>query len=157
MILGRTLFLLFGIAPAMIGLLGGLLVQGVFFAPFDLPQFGLNITTLLASMLILYGVRKRIIPEGVAYKDLTYTQLLKLSVVWEGAIVSWVMFWAFYGQGFGAENIRNVLAFGGSYMLVVILEPVIDMAVLAAVKAWDKGRCSIFFDKRLNLCDIKVS
>ena len=101
--------------------------------------------------------RQRIIPEGVAYKDLSYTQLLKLSVVWEGAIVGWVMFWAFYGQGFGAENIQNVLAFGGSYMLVVILEPLIDMAVLAGGKAWDKGRCSILFDKRLNLCEIKAS
>jgi len=154
LILGTTLFLLFGIAPAMIGLAMGLLIQGVFFAQFDLPQYGINVTTLLASMLILYGARKRIIPEGVAYKDLTYTQLLKLSVVWEGAIVGWVMFWAFYGQGFGAENIQNVLAFGGSYMLVVILEPVIDMAVLAAVKAMDKGRCSILFDKQLNRCTV---
>lgn len=157
LILGTTLFLLFGIAPAMIGLAMGLLIQGVFFAPFDLPQYGINVTTLLASMLILYSVRKRIIPEGVAYKDLTYTQLLKLSVVWEGAIVGWVMFWAFYGQGFAAENIQNVLAFGGSYMLVVILEPVIDMAVLSAVKAWDKGRCTRLFDKQLNLCEVKTS
>ncbi len=155
LILGTTLFLLFGIAPAMIGLALGLLVQGVFFAPFDLPQYGINVTTLLASMLILYGARKAIIPEGVAYKDLTYTQLLKLSIVWEGAIVSWVMFWAFYGQGFGAENLHNVLTFAGSYMLVVILEPLIDMAVLAAVKALDKGRCTLLFDKQLNLCTVK--
>ena len=37
-ILGSTLFLLFGAAPAAIGLALGLLIQGLFFTPFDLPQ-----------------------------------------------------------------------------------------------------------------------
>ena len=40
LILGSTLFLVVGAAPAAIGLAAGLLFQGLFFAPFDLPQFG---------------------------------------------------------------------------------------------------------------------
>ncbi len=47
LILGTTLFLLFGAGPAAVGLALGLLVQGLFFAPFDLPQYGMNVTTLL--------------------------------------------------------------------------------------------------------------
>ena len=46
-ILGSTLFLLFGAAPAALGLALGLLLQGLFFAPTDLPQYGMNVTTLL--------------------------------------------------------------------------------------------------------------
>jgi len=153
LILGTTIFLVFGIAPAMLGLTLGLLVQGIFFAPFDLPQYGINVTTLLASMLLLHTVAKRIIPEGTAYKDISYTQLLKLSVIWEGSIVSWVAFWALYGQGFGAENLQNILSFGGAYMLVVIIEPLVDLAVLAAVKAFYKNdKCHLLFDKRLTNC-----
>jgi len=38
-ILGSTLFLLFGAAPASIGLALGLAIQGLFFAPEDLPQY----------------------------------------------------------------------------------------------------------------------
>ncbi len=153
LILGTTIYLVFGVAPAMIGLALGLLVQGLFFAPFDLPQYGINVTTLLASMLILHAVAQKVIPKGMAYKDISYTQLLKLSVVWEGAIVSWVAFWAFYGQGFSAENIHNVLIFGGAYMTVVILEPLVDLMVLAAVKAFYKSnKCNILFDKRLVNC-----
>jgi len=153
LILGTTIFLIFGIAPAMVGLSLGLLIQGIFFAPFDLPQYGINVTTLLASMILLYFASKKIIPANVAYKDISYTQLLKMSIVWEGSIVSWVAFWAFYGQGFGVENINNVLAFGSSYMLVVVLEPLIDLAVLSLVKAFYKGKdCNILFDKRLNNC-----
>jgi len=153
LILGTTIFLIFGIAPAAFGLMIGLLVQGLFFAPFDLPQYGINVTTLLASLLILHTVAGRVIPEGMAYKDIGYSQLLKLSVAWEGAIVSWVAFWALYGQGFGAENLSDILAFGSSYMLVVIIEPLIDLAVLAAVKTlYREGECKLLFESRLLGC-----
>ncbi len=152
LILGTTIFLVFGIAPATIGLALGLLIQGLFFAQFDLPQYGINVTTLLASMLMLNYASKKIIPEGVAYKDISYSQMLKMSVVWEGAIVSWVAFWALYGQGFGAENLSNILSFGGAYMTVVALEPLVDLAVLAGVKAYTSGDCNIFFDKKLHNC-----
>jgi ABC-type Co2+ transport system permease subunit len=152
LILGTTIFLIFGIAPAMVGLAIGLLVQGLFFAQFDLPQYGINVPTLLASMLILHTAAKKIIPKKTAYKDISYTQMLKMSIVWEGAVVSWVAFWAFYGQGFGVENIQNILSFGSAYMLVVIIEPLIDLAVLSAVKAFDSNKCNILFEKRLNNC-----
>ena len=155
LILGTTIFLIFGVAPAAFGLALGLLIQGVFFAPFDLPQYGINVTTLLASILFLNIVAKKVIPKDTPYKDITYSQLLKLSIAWEGSIVAWVAFWAFFGQGFGAENLHNVFTFGASYMGVVIIEPLIDLAVLAAVKAFYKTKeCSFIFDKRLNNCRV---
>lgn len=150
LILGTTVFLLFGIAPAAIGLAVGLAIQGLFFAQFDLPQYGINVTTLLASMFILNIAMKKIVPAGTAYKDITYKQMLLMSIVWEGAIVSWVVFWATYGQGFGAENLANVFSFGSAYMGVIIIEPLIDMAVLAAFKAFNKKDQYIFlFNKKL--------
>ena len=153
LILGTTLVLIFGIAPAMIGLAGGLIVQGLFFAQFDLPQYGINVTTLLASMLLLNAAIKKIVPAGTAYKDISYKQMLKLSLVWEGSIVTWVAFWAVYGQGFGAENLTEVASFGGAYMTVVLLEPLVDLAVLAGVKTFTSDKCSIFFDKKLHNCN----
>ncbi|QOP42550.1 cobalt transporter [Sulfurimonas sediminis] len=150
LILGTTIFLVFGLAPAAIGLALGLLIQGLFFAQFDLPQYGINVTTLLASMFALNFAAKKVIPQGVAYKDITYTQLLKLSVVWEGAIVSWVAFWALYGQGFAVENLQNIATFGAAYMSVIIIEPLVDIAVLTAVKAYNKtNECAFLFDKKL--------
>jgi len=157
LILGTTIFLIFGLAPAMVGLTFGLLIQGLFFAPFDLPQYGINVTTLLASMIALSFAAKKIIPQNVAYKDISYSQLLKLSIIWEGSIVSWVAFWALYGQGFGAENLQNVLSFGSAYMTVIILEPLVDMAVLAFVKSLYKTKqdcSSLFFDKRV--CEVRA-
>ncbi len=155
LILGTTIFLIFGIAPAAFGLILGLLFQGLLFEHADLPQYGINVTTLLASILFLDMVAKRVIPKNTAYKDISYSQLLKLSIAWEGAIVSWVAFWALYGQGFSAENLHNVFTFGLAYMSVVIIEPLVDLAVLAGVKAYYKtNECNFFFDKRLNNCKI---
>ncbi len=133
LILGSTLFLMLGAAPAAIGLALGLLMQGLFFAPFDLPQFGANLTTLLVPLFALMAVARRVIAPHTAYVDLKYSQVLALSVAYQGGIVAWVAFWAFYGQGFGAW--QSVATFGGAYMLVVLIEPLVDLAVLAAAKS----------------------
>ena len=108
LILGSTLYLMFGAGPAAIGLALGLLVQGVFFAPFDLPQYGMNVTTLLVPLYAMTLIAKRIIPAGTAYTDVSYKQALALSTSYQGGIVMWVGFWALYGHGFGAENLAQI-------------------------------------------------
>ena len=107
-------------------------------------------------MLLLNLAVKKIIPQNIAYKDISYSQILKMSIIWEGSIVSWVAFWAFYGQGFGAENLSAVFSFGSAYMSVIILEPLVDLAVLSAVKAYNSTNCTLFFDRRLNNCTATI-
>ena len=121
----------------------------MFFAPFDLPQYGINITTLLVPLFAMSLLAKKIIPENIAYKDIKYTQALKLSTAYQGGIVAWVAFWAFYGQGFGSENLAQVLSFGTAYMSVIILEPLVDLAVLAGAKALHGLKDTAAVDKRL--------
>ncbi len=135
LILGSTLLLIFGAAPAAIGLAMGLLIQGLFFAPFDLPQYGANMTTLLVPLFAIRALASRIIAPETAYVDLKYSQALALSTAYQGGIVAWVAFWAFYGQGFGAETMTSVFTFGGAYMLVVLVEPLVDLVVLGAAKS----------------------
>ena len=135
LILGSTLFLIFGAGPAAIGLAAGLLLQGLFFAPFDLPQYGMNVTTLLVPLFAVSMLAKKIIPEKSAYVDVSYAQALALSTAYQGGIVTWVAFWAFYGHGVSAETFSSVGTFGAAYMTVVLLEPLVDLAVLAGAKA----------------------
>lgn len=133
-ILGSTLLLILGAAPAAIGLAVGLLLQGLLFAPFDLPQYAANITTLLVPLFAIKIVADRIIPSATPYVDLSYKQAFLLSTTYQGGVVAWVAFWAFYGQGFGAENLASVGLFGGAYMMVVLVEPLADLAILAGAK-----------------------
>lgn len=133
-ILGTTLFLILGAAPAAVGLAAGLLIQGMVFAPSDLPMFFVNVSTLLFPLFAVHALAKRVVPANTAYVDLAYADVLKMSAVYQGGVVAWVAFWAIYGQGVGADNMNAVLAFGGAYMLVVLIEPLADLAVLAGAK-----------------------
>ncbi len=135
LILGSSLFLIFGAAPTAIGLVAGLMIQSLFLSPTDLPQLGMNVTTLLAALFAMQAVAKRVIPANLAYVDLTYAQVFKLSLVFQGTIVTWVAFWCFYGQGVSAMTLQSVATFGAAYMTVLLLEPLVDMAVLAGAKA----------------------
>ncbi|VEG58573.1 cobalt transport protein CbiM [Mycolicibacterium aurum] len=149
LILGSTLFLLFGVAPTAFGLALGLLIQGLLVAPFDLPQYGMNVTTLLVPLFALQYVAHKTIAPQTAYVNLKYRQALTLSVTYQAGIVSWVAFWAIYGQGLTVETFTSVATFGAAYMLVVVLEPLADLAVLAAAKAGQRFRDGAWLEPRL--------
>ena len=133
-IFGSTLFLLFGAAPAAIGLAAGLAIQSLLLAPADLPQYFINTTTLLFPLFAISWVAGRIIAPNTAYVDCTYIQVLKLSATYQAGIVVWVAFWAFYGQGFGVDNISAVTGFGLAYLSVILIEPFVDVAILTIAK-----------------------
>ncbi|WAC25506.1 energy-coupling factor ABC transporter permease [Ancylobacter sp. SL191] len=149
LILGSTLFLIFGVAPAAIGLAAGLLIQGLFFAPFDLPQYCMNVTTLLVPLFALMALAKQVIAPNTPYIELKYRQALALSTTYQAGIVVWVAFWAFYGHGFTVENGASIASFGAAYMLVIIVEPLVDLAVLAAAKALGGLRGTPVVERRL--------
>lgn len=151
LILGSTLLLMFGAGASAIGLALGLLIQGLFFAPFDLPQYGMNVTTLLVPLWGINVLANRIIPKSTAYVDTRYTQALALSTAYQGGIVAWVAFWALYGHGFSTENLANIGSFGFAYMSVIIVEPLVDLAVLAGAKALARYSRSPIFNVRLHL------
>lgn len=150
LILGSTLFLMFGAGPTAIGLALGLLVQGLLFAPFDLPQYGMNVTTLLLPLWLLSHLARRLIKPDTAYVNVTYRQALALSTTYQGGIVVWVAFWAFYGQGVSTESLSAVTRFGAAYMSVVMLEPLIDLGVLALAKVFARVTRGPLFNGRLH-------
>ncbi|VXC26658.1 Cobalt uptake substrate-specific transmembrane region [Pseudomonas sp. 8Z] len=150
LILGSTLLLLFGAGATAIGLAAGLLLQGLLFAPFDLPQYGMNVTTLLVPLWAISVLAKRVVSPGTAYVELSYKQALALSSVYQGGIVAWVGFWAFYGHGFTSDNLAAVGSFGLAYMSVILLEPLIDLGVLAAAKSLSGFSRGPLFNVRLH-------
>jgi ABC-type Co2+ transport system permease subunit len=149
-IFGTTLFLVLGSAATACGLAGGLLVQGLLFHPQDLPQYAMNVTTLLLPLFAMSAVAKRIIPGTMAYVDLKYSQALTLSMTYQAGIVAWVAFWAIYGNGFAAENLQAIGAFAAAYASVLLIEPLVDLAVLWAAKRMALPPDNVFVARRLN-------
>ena len=150
LILGSTLFLLFGAAPAALGLAFGLLIQGLFFAPFDLPQYGMNVTTLLVPLFALSALARRVIAPETPYVELKYGQALALSTTYQAGVVAWVAFWSIYGGGLAAQNLVEIAQFGGAYMLVILVEPLVDLAVLFGAKQIHTLTSSRLFTARLH-------
>ncbi|MCV7228461.1 energy-coupling factor ABC transporter permease [Mycolicibacterium komossense] len=149
LILGSTLFLIFGAAPAAFGLAFGLLIQGLFFAPFDLPQYGMNVTTLLVPLFALQFAAHKVIAPNTPYVELKYRQALALSTTYQAGIVSWVAFWALYGQGFALANVLAISTFGGAYLLVILVEPLADLGVLACAKGLRRVQNNPMLERRL--------
>lgn len=150
LILGSTLLLLFGAGATAIGLAAGLLAQGLFFAPADLPQYGMNVTTLLVPLYAIHRLAQRIIPARTAYVDIRYRQAFALSLTYQGGIVLWVAFWALYGHGVGADTLAEVGRFGAAYLGVVLLEPLVDLALLWGAKALAGSTRGRLFTVRLH-------
>lgn len=149
LILGSSLLLVLGVAPAALGLAGGLLVQGLFFAPADLPQYGMNVTTLLVPLALTHALAGRLIPRQTAHVDLGYAQTLRLSLAYQGGIVAWVAFWALVGRGVSADNLVQIASFGSAYMSVVLLEPLADLGLLALARSARRLRASSLVEPRL--------
>jgi len=149
-IFGATLYLLFGAGPAAIGLAVGLLSQGLLFEPGDLPQYALNVTTLIAPLYLVAALAKRLVAPHTPYVELRFWQALLLSVAYQGGVILMVAFWAFYGQGFGAENIHRIALFAGNYLVVIIVEPILSMALLWAAKRLEPSSTRSILYNRLH-------
>ena len=93
---------------------------------------------------------KRVIPERTPYVETTYLQALSLSTAYQGGIVLWVAFWALYGEGVTTQRLAAVATFGGAYLLVIVIEPLIDLAVLAAAKSLSRLTRNPMFNRRLH-------
>lgn len=148
LIVGTTMLLILGVGPAAIGLAAGMAIQGTLFAPTDLLMYSVNVSTLLFPLFAIHELAKRIIPADKAYVDLGYGDVLKLSMAFQGGIVLWVAFWVFYGQGVAVWS--DVASFGAAYMLVVLIEPTIDLGALALAKTLRRFEGSGLFVNRLH-------
>jgi len=149
LIFGASLYLLFGFAPAAVGLLFGLLLQGVWVSPSDLPQFGMNVTTLLVPLLAVHAYAKKVIPATSAYVDLSYTELLKISGIYQGGIILWVSFWVFFGQGVTTTSLAGVASFASLYATVIVVESLVSVSLLYAIKRFKLAVVFPFFAPRM--------
>ena len=148
-IFGATLFLFFGAGATAFGLVAGLALQGVLFAPSDLPQLYINISTLLFPLFAVSYISKKIIPAHFTYSDLRYRNVLTLTGLYQGGIILWVAFWCFYGQGFSQETFYSVGLFSAAYSTVIGIECLLDVGLLAMLKSVKKQSLPAILNHRL--------
>lgn len=149
-IFGALLYLVFGAGPSAIGLAGGLLLQGLTFENQDLPQYFVNVTTLVVPLWLVSVIAHRIVAHDTPYVSLKYWQALVLSAAYQGGVILIVALWAIYGKGSGSENLQAIATFGMSYLLVIVVEPVVTLAALAVAKKLDRHAKNPILYRRLH-------
>lgn len=149
-IFGALLYLVFGAGPVAIGLSLGLLLQSLLFETEDLPQYFINVTTLIIPLWAVAGLARRIVRLHTPYVELKYAQALVLSVAYQGGVILVVALWSIYGRGFGADNLAAIARFAVSYLLVIVVEPLVTLAALALAKKMDRYARSPMFYNRLH-------
>lgn len=143
--LGTTLFLILEAGPAAFCLL----VQGIFFARSDMQMYLVNLTTILVAFFTIAPLTRRTTRAGTAYIDLAFSDVLKLSAAYQGGVITWVAFWVFYGKGVSAWTLEAVGICLLAYLLVIVVEPLVDLAALAAAKALRGRGGSVLVASRL--------
>lgn len=124
-IFGALLYLIFGAGPTAIGLVLGLLGQSLFFETEDLPQYFINVTSIVIPLWFVVALARRIVPAHTPYVQLKYWHALALSLAYQGGVIVIVALWSIYGRGVGADNLRAIGEFGLYYLSVVIVEPLL--------------------------------
>jgi ABC-type Co2+ transport system permease subunit len=129
-----TVYLLFGLAPSMVGFALGLLLQGSLFEPQDLVHLGVNSLSLMLPLVAVHETfGKRLFAAGVADR-FSFARVLRIDAVYYAGVSAMVGFWLMISNdGFAlADWGRWALA----YAPVFALEALITFTTVTVMKTW---------------------
>ncbi|HSV53075.1 MAG TPA: energy-coupling factor ABC transporter permease [Burkholderiaceae bacterium] len=119
-------YLLFGLVPTVVGFALGLLIQGLLLEPADLVHLSVNTLSLALPLLLVHAA----IGRRLAKVDLA--AVLRLDGAYYAGVTAMVGFWLAMGEQPAA--LADWARFAASYLVVVLLEPVLTVALLAVAR-----------------------
>lgn len=125
------IYLTLGFVPTLMGFGMGLLIQGLVFVPTDLLHLGVNTLSLAVPLMVVHYTLGR----RLAVVDLR--SVLKLDAYYYSGVTLMVGFWLSLSDlptAFSAW-----LAFASSYLVLVLIEPVISVALLTGLGRLESG------------------
>lgn len=140
-----AIYLTFGFVPTLLGFGLGLLLQGLLFEPQDLVHLGVNSLSLMVPLAAVhYSVGKRLFDQA-AGRRLDIAGIVRLDAMYYAGVTAMVGFWLMIGETETA--FADWLAFAGSYLVIVALEPVVTWLAVNGLKAieqtWLVSRLSV--------------
>lgn len=131
------IYLTLGFIPTMFGFALGLLLQGLVFEPTDLAHLAVNSLSLIVPLITVHHIAgKKLFDRGLRQR-VSWPTILKLDGIYYAGVTSMVGFWLFIGDV--ATPFSAWLAFAGSYLAIVAIEPVITLATVATLKRFENS------------------
>ncbi len=129
-----AMYLTLGFIPTLIGFAGGLLLQGLVFSPWDLPQLAVNSLSLILPLLTVhYTIGRNLREQGAS---LNWRQIVKMDVMYYSGVTIMVGFWLLMSDV--TTPFAAWAAFASSYVLLVIVEPVVTYTAVRLLKHYEQ-------------------
>jgi len=115
-----AMYLTLGFIPTLFGFAIGLLLQGIFFDPQDLPHLAVNSLSLIVPLIAVHHtLGKKLLAQGA---DIKWSEILKIDAAYYAGVTAMVGFWLVFGEV--ATPFSAWAAFAASYLVVVACEPI---------------------------------
>jgi cobalt/nickel transport system permease protein len=122
------MYLLLGFIPTLFGFALGLLVQGLLFEPADLVNLAANSLSLILPLIAVHYT----VGQKLAAARISRGTILKLDAVFYSGVTAMVGFWLVFSGA--ATPFASWATFAGSYLAVVMIEPLFTFAMISLLK-----------------------
>ncbi len=130
-----AMYLTLGFLPTMLGFAIGLALQGAVFNPGDLVHLGVNSLSLMVPLVAVHYTAGRKLFDASLKQRLSIARILKLDAMYYAGVTGMVGFWLAIGEV--ATPLSAWLAFAGSYLAIVMLEPFVTYAAVRGLKKFE--------------------
>ena len=128
-----AMYLTLGFTPTLLGFGIGLMFQGFAFEPGDLYHLGVNSLSLMLPLIAVHLVAGKRFFDRPAAERLTWAGIVKLDAMYYTGVTGMVGFWLLIGDV--ETPLQAWFAFAGSYLAIVVCEPVVTYFAVKGLKS----------------------
>lgn len=125
-----VMYLTLGFVPTLIGFSVGLLLQAVLFDPQDMVHLGVNSLSLVVPLVLMHmTIGKHYFSTS---RTLGFKDIVKIDAIYYAGVTLMVGFWLSIGEV--ATPLAAWATFASSYLVIIVLEPIIAYSVVKGLK-----------------------
>ena len=127
-----VIYLTLGFTPTLFGFALGLTLQGMFFAPTDLPHLAVNSLSLILPLLLVHYTEGKKLFDNTSGVVTSWKNIIKLDLIYYTGVTTMVGFWLMIGEV--QTPFAAWLSFASSYLAIVAIEPIISYTFIRFLK-----------------------
>ena len=129
-----TIYMLFGLAPAMLGFALGLVLQAFLFEPGDIPHLGVNALSLMIPMIAVHYSFGRRLFEAKFKERFNLGKVLRIDAVYYAGVSAMVGFWLMISND--AVAFADWATWVAAYFPVFVAEAFITFTAVLVIKGF---------------------
>ncbi len=130
-----AIYLTLGFMPTLLGFALGLAFQGLVFDPADMVHLGVNSLSLMLPLVAVHYASGHKLFNQSASKRLSWQRIVGLDALYYTGVTAMVGFWLLIGTV--ETPLASWLAFAGSYLVIVAVEPLVTWGIVRTLKRFE--------------------